>query len=407
MSRGLKGITTIDQIELTGKKVFIRVDFNVPMENGEITDDTRIVASMPTIQYALSKGATVIIASHLGRPKKPEDRNKFSVEPIAKYITEKFGIDVILVDDPDSDTPKALLGSLKKNQIIMLENLRFAEGEEKNSHEMASTIAGYIDVYINDAFGASHRAHCSVSELPKLMPKRGAGFLLKKEIEMLDKVKDNPSHPYWVIMGGAKVSDKIEMIEQLIDKVDGLIIGGAMAYTFLKAMDFNIGKSLVEVDRVSFAGELIKRMQSRKKELLLPLDHRICADISGKGDVIVTEDAHIPSGMMGVDIGPKTEKLFATHLRSAKTIFWNGPMGVFENDKFNHGTFFIAQTLSSLEAETIVGGGDSAAAMKASGFADKVAHISTGGGASLEYLQGDQLPGVECLRKTKREASIA
>ncbi len=407
MSRGLRGVTSIEQLELEGKIVFIRVDFNVPMENGHITDDTRIVASMPTIEYAVKKGATVVVASHLGRPKKmPEDRKKFSLEPVANYITEKYGLDVVLVEDPDSNAPKALLGGLKKKQIIMLENLRFAKDEEANGHDMASTIASYIDIYVNDAFGASHRAHCSVDELPKQMTKRAAGFLMLKEIQMLDKVVENPTSPYWVVMGGAKVSDKIGMIERLIDKVDGLIIGGAMAYTFLKAMDVPVGKSLVEADKVEFARELIERMKARKKPLLLPIDHRISQTIDGHGEMKVTDSPDIPNGWLGVDIGPQTEKLFALHLKSAKTVFWNGPMGIFENEKFNKGTFLIAQVLAGLEAETIVGGGDSAAAIKASGFADKVTHISTGGGASLEYLQGDTLPGLESLRRTKREEAV-
>jgi phosphoglycerate kinase len=408
VSRGLRNVTSIEQLELQGKTVFIRVDFNVPMEKGKITDDTRIVASMPTIEYALKKGATVIVASHLGRPKKmPEDRKKFSLEPVADYISEKFGYDVVLVEDPDSAAPKALLGGLKKKQFIMLENLRFAKDEEGNGHEMASTIANYIDIYVNDAFGASHRAHCSVDELPKQMQKRAAGFLMQKEITMLDKVVDSPTSPYWVVMGGAKVSDKIGMIERLIDKVDGLIIGGAMAYTFLEAMDIPVGKSLVEKDKVEFARGLIERMKARKKPLLLPVDHRIAQDIEGKGEVKVTEDSEIISGWMGVDIGPKSERLFTENLKKAKTVFWNGPMGIFEVEKFSQGTFAIAKALTEVKGDTIVGGGDSASAIKASGYADKVTHISTGGGASLEYLQGDTLPGLESLRRTKREEPIA
>lgn len=408
MSRGLKNVTSLEQLDLEGKVIFIRVDFNVPMEKEKITDDTRIVASMPTIEYAMKKGATVIVGSHLGRPKKmPEDRKKFSLEPVADYISEKYGYDVVLVEDPDSSAPKALLGGLKKKQFIMLENLRFAKDEEANGHEMASTIASYIDIYVNDAFGASHRAHCSVDELPKQMKLRAAGFLMQKEITMLDKVVENPTSPHWVVMGGAKVSDKITLIERLIDKVDGIIVGGAMAYTFLEAMDVPVGKSLVEKDKVEFAGDLIERMEARKKPLLLPVDHRICQSIEGTGEVKVTGDAEIISGWMGVDIGPKTERLFAEHLKKAKTVFWNGPMGIFENEKFSKGTFSIAKVLSEVEGDTIVGGGDSASAIKASGYGDKVTHISTGGGASLEYLQGDNLPGLESLRRTKREEPIA
>ncbi len=406
MSRGLRGVTSIEQLDLKGKKVFIRVDFNVPMEDGKVTDDTRIVAAMPTIEYAMKQGAIIILGSHLGRPKKPEDRQKYSLEPVANYITHKYGYDIILVEDPDTDAPKALFGSLKKNQMIMLENLRFSTDEEKNGRELAATIASYIDVYVNDAFGASHRAHCSVSELPKMMPKRAAGFLMQKEIQMLDKVVENPTHPYWVIMGGAKVSDKIGLIERLIDKIDGIIVGGAMAYTFLKAKNVEVGSSLVEKDKVDFARDLLARMESRGKPLLLPIDHKISKSIDGNGDVQTTNDEKIPQGWMGVDIGPKTEKLFGSSLKAAKTVFWNGPMGIFEREPFAHGTFFVATALANLEADTIVGGGDSAAAVKAAGMDDKMTHISTGGGASLEYLQGDQLPGLESLRKTKREESI-
>ncbi len=402
MSKGLRGITSIENLDLKDKRVFIRCDFNVPMEDGKITDDTRITATWPTIEYALKQGADVVLASHLGRPKKPEDRKKFSLEPVAEYLRDKYGYEIILVDDPESDVPKALLAGLKRNQIIMLENLRFCEGEEKNSHELAAQISSYIEVYINDAFGASHRAHTSVSALPKLMPIRGAGFLIQKELTMLDKLLDSTRHPYWVIMGGAKVSDKIGMIEKLIDSVDGFIIGGAMAYTFLKAKGVEVGRSLVEVDKIDFAAQLLERVKARGKKILLPIDHRVAKSIDSK-EIVTTPDEKIPEGYLGVDIGPKTEKLYCSELLSAKTVFWNGPMGVFENSKMAQGTFAIAKTLSGLDADTIVGGGDTASAAKASGFAEMMTHISTGGGASLEYLQGDPLPGVDSLRKGKRE----
>jgi len=401
VSKGLQGVTGIENLDLKNKRVFIRCDFNVPMENGNITDDTRITATWPTIDYALKQGADVILGSHLGRPKKSEDHKKFSLEPVAEYLRDKYGHEIILVDDPESDAPKALIAGLKKNQIIMLENLRFSAGEEKNSHEFAAQLSSYIDVYINDAFGASHRAHASVSELPRLMPIRGAGFLIQKELAMLDKLLESPRLPYWVIMGGAKVSDKIGVIEKLIDKVDGFIIGGAMAYTFLKAMGVEVGHSLVEREKIEFTGELIKRVKARGKKILLPIDHRVSQSIKSS-EVITTPNEKIPDGFLGLDIGPQTEKLFCTELLSAKTVFWNGPMGVFENPKMCQGTFAIAKALSGLEADTIVGGGDTASAAKASGFADMLTHISTGGGASLEYLQGDPLPGIDSLRKGKR-----
>jgi phosphoglycerate kinase len=404
-SLGLKGIKTIQDFDLKDKRVFIRVDFNVPMEtrNGEqvITDDTRIRGALPTIRFAMEKGAKIVLASHLGRPESREDK-EFSMEPVGQRLGELLKAEVILTDDPTSDAPKGLLPSLRPNQVILLENLRFEKGETKNSREFALQMASYTDVYINDAFGASHRAHASIEALPQAVEKKGIGFLIQKEIEMLDVLLHIPRSPYMAILGGAKVSDKIPVIENMIDKVDVFFIGGAMAYTFLSAQNIAVGKSKVEKDKVAFAREMIQRIDARGKKLLLPIDHVIANDFLAPSEIKTTDTALIPEGYLALDIGPKTRELFRKELQKAKTVFWNGPMGVFEKPEFNKGTFAVAETLANLsDAMTIVGGGDSAAAAEASGQAEKMTHISTGGGASLEYLQGDKLPGLEVLRNLR------
>ena len=400
---GLKGIKLIEEFDLKDKRVFIRCDFNVPTEGKRITDDTRIRAAIPTIKYAMDKGAKIVLASHFGRPEgKPEDREKYSLEPIGHRLGELMKIEVVLVDDPTSDAPKGLLPSLRPNQVILLENLRFEAGETKNSREFALQLASYTDVYINDAFGASHRAHASIEALPQAVEKKGIGYLIKKEIEMLDRLLHEPASPYMTILGGAKVSDKIPVIENLIDRVDAFLVGGAMAYTFLAAKNVAVGNSRVEKDKVGFAREMIGRIESRGKKILLPVDHVIANDFAKPTDIKTTAAAAIPEGYMGLDIGPKTAELYRKELSRAKTVFWNGPMGVFERDEFSKGTFGVAETLAQLtEALTIVGGGDSAAAAEASGKAGMMTHISTGGGASLEYLQGDKLPGLEVLRNLR------
>jgi phosphoglycerate kinase len=405
-SKTLEGIKSIENFELEDKRLFLRLDLNVPVDDdGRITDDTRIQAALPTIRYAIDKGAKIILASHLGRPKGGPDP-KFSLEPVAHHLTDVLKKEIILVEESRSHAPRALLAGLKPSQIIMLENLRFDPGEEKNDRDFAQWMASFSDIYINDAFGASHRAHASIVALPELMEKRGLGFLMRKEIEMLDRVRLHPESPFATVMGGAKVSDKIDVIEMLMDRVDSLLIGGAMAYTFLAAQNHTIGKSLVERDRIKFAGELIARAEARRKRLLLPIDHRITQDFKDTSNVKVTENASIPEGWMGIDIGPRTAALYANELQRAKTIFWNGPMGVFEVPEFAQGTFAIARAITETQAVTIVGGGDSAAAAQASGLADKFSHISTGGGASLEFLQGEKLPGVEVMRAPKRSEKV-
>jgi phosphoglycerate kinase len=397
---GLKGIKTIRDFDLKDKRVFLRLDLNVPLENGAISDETRILASLPTIQYALEKGAKLILASHLGRPKGPGDKSQ-SLELVGKRLAELLQIEVMLVEEPDSEATKALMVGLRKNQVILLENVRFNEGETKDSIEFAQALAPLADIYINDAFGASHRAHTTIHALPSLMKEKGIGLLIEKEIQMLDQLIENPKRPYLAILGGAKVSDKIAVFEKLIDIVDGFIIGGAMAYTFLKAKNVSVGKSLVENEKLNYAREMIARVEARNKSFFLPVDHIVASsfnDTSGE----VTSGLTIPDDKMGLDIGPKTLAQFSEAVHGAATIFWNGPMGVFEKEVFSRGTVGLAKAIAESKGMKIVGGGDSAAAAEQSGFAGQMTHISTGGGASLEYLQGDKLPGLEVLRSKLR-----
>ena len=403
MTKTLDGIKSIEDFQLEDKHLFLRLDLNVPLgKNGEIADDTRLRAALPTIQYAIDKGAKIVLASHLGRPKGPEDRSQYTLEPVAEYLNGALSKEIILIEEPKSDAPKALLAGLKPSQIILLENLRFDSREEKNDREFAQRMANYTHIYINDAFGASHRAHASIVALPELVPQRGLGFLMKKEIEMLDSIKLHPQAPFVTILGGAKVSDKIEVIESLMEKVDVMLIGGAMAYTFLVAQGVEVGSSRVEKDKVKFAADLLNRAKVRNKKILIPEDHLIVDSIDQPSDKKVTATAAIPAGWMGVDIGPKTQRMYAEIIGKSKTIFWNGPMGIFENPDYAKGTFAVAKAIADSDALSVVGGGDSAAAAHASGLADKFSHISTGGGASLEYLQGEKLPGLEVLRAPKR-----
>lgn len=395
--QGLKNIKTLKDFEFQDKIVFLRLDLNVPMEGTEITDETRIKAALPTIEFLRDHGAKIVMASHLGRPKSSADK-EFSLEPVAKRMSQLLNGEVLLLDETDSDAIKHLLGGMKRNQFLLLENVRFEPGETKDSEEYAQRLATHIDIYINDAFGASHRAHATIHALPKLMKNRGIGFLIEKEINFLDQLLTNPQRPYWAVLGGAKVSDKIAVIEKLLDVVDGFVIGGAMAYTFLKAMGHSVGNSLVEQDKVRYAAEMVERIKARNKSLLLPVDHLITTSIKDVSALKTTNDANIPDGYLGVDIGPKTIMMYQAALSKAKTIFWNGPMGVFETPEMAKGTFAIARILAETDAMKVVGGGDSAAAAEASGYAEKMTHISTGGGASLEYLQGDSLPGLEVLR---------
>lgn len=409
---GLQGIKSIEDFELKDQRVFIRLDLNVPMKGEpgslEITDDTRIRAAIPTLAYAIEKGAKVVVASHLGRPETPADHPKFTLEPVAARLGELLGCEVILIEEPTSDAPKALLPSLKPKQILLLENVRFDKGETKNASELANVIASYTDIYINDAFGASHRAHSTIDALPKLIAKRGCGFLIKKEVENLSMLMTAPQKPFVAIMGGAKVSDKIKVIENMIESIDTFLVGGAMAYTFLAAQGHGVGKSRIEKDRLAFARELLERIEVRGKKVLLPIDHIVADDFLAPTKIETCDSPTIPEDRLGLDIGPKTRELFRKEVSRAKTVFWNGPMGVFERPEFAKGSFGVAEALANLAAAggvSVVGGGDSAAAAEASGFADKMTHISTGGGASLEYLEGAKLPGLEALRSVRESAA--
>jgi phosphoglycerate kinase len=409
---GLQGIKSIEDFELKDQRVFIRLDLNVPMKGEpgslEITDDTRIRAALPTLKYAIDKGAKLVLASHLGRPETADDHAKYTLEPVAARLGELLGCEVILIEEPTSDAPKALLPSLKPKQVLLLENVRFDKGETKNASELANVIASYTDIYINDAFGASHRAHSTIDALPRLIAKRGCGFLIKKEVENLSMLMTAPQKPFVAIMGGAKVSDKINVIENMIESIDTLLVGGAMAYTFLAAQGHGVGKSRIEKDRLAFARELLERIEVRGKKVLLPIDHIVADDFLTPSKIERCDSPTIPEDRLGLDIGPKTRELFRKEISRAKTVFWNGPMGVFERPEFAKGSFGVAEALAELAAAggvSVVGGGDSAAAAEASGFADKMTHISTGGGASLEYLEGAKLPGLEALRSVRESAA--
>ena len=386
---------TIRDIDLAGKKVLVRVDYNVPMDGGGITDDTRIRATLPTLRHLLAKGAAVILASHLGRPK-GGPAAEFSLAPVAKRLSDLLGMEVLLAPDCVGAAAEGPAKALRPGQVLMLENLRFHKEEEKNDPEFARQLATLADTYVNDAFGVSHRAHASVEGITKYLP-AAAGFLLEKEIDFLSRAVGKPPHPYVAIIGGAKVSDKIGVIANLLTKVDTLIIGGGMANTFLAAQGFSTGKSLVEEDKIELAGSLIKEAAKRGVKLLLPGDvtvaDRFAADATAK---TVGVDA-IPEGWMALDIGPVSAAAFAAALAGAKLIVWNGPMGVFEMDAFAKGTVAVAAAVATSGAVSVVGGGDSVAAIEKAGLQDKISHISTGGGASLEFLEGKTLPGVAAL----------
>lgn len=395
----LEGIRSIEDFEIDGKVVFLRLDLNVPLDNGTITDTNRIEAALPTIKYALDKGAKLVVSSHLGRPKTSEDQKKLSLEPVAKKLGELLDVEVMLVEDLRGDAPKALLTNIKSNQLVLLENLRFDKDETKGGDDLAQAISEYVDIYINDAFGASHRAHSSIVEIPKLIKNKGMGFLMKKEIEVLDQILGQHEKPFATILGGSKVSDKIGVIDNLINHVDLFLIGGAMAYTFLEARGNNIGNSLVEPSKVHYVKKLFERLEARDTRLLLPVDHLVVKSFDKPETAKYTDNADIEDGWMAVDIGPKTIELYRKELDRCKTIFWNGPMGVFEKEPYSKGTFKVAEYVAHNSGFTVVGGGDSASAARHSGYAAEMSHISTGGGASLEYLQGDRLPGIDALRK--------
>jgi len=391
-------IRTVNQIELKGKRVFIRVDFNVPQdEKNNITDDTRILLSLPTIRFVSEAGGKAILASHLGRPKGKRDP-KFSLAPVAERVSQLLGKKVALATDCIGEEVQRQIGGMKEGEVLLLENLRFHPEEEKNEETFSKALASLCDIYVNDAFGAAHRAHASTEGMTRFVKVVAAGFLMMKEIKSLEKALVNPQRPYVAILGGAKVSDKIGVIQNLLGKVTTLLIGGGMAYTFLKAEGFEVGKSLVEEDQIGFSLSLLEGAK-KKLRFLLPPDHVAAERMDAQAKRKIVKSDQIPSGWVCLDIGPETEKTFSEEIQSAKTIVWNGPMGVFEMEPFSHGTFAIAKAIASSSAFSIVGGGDSVAAVNQAGVADRIGHISTGGGASLEFLEGKKLPGIEALRR--------
>lgn len=388
---------TLRDLDLSGKRVLIRVDFNVPLKQGKVTDVTRIEASLPTIRYALEKGARLILMSHLGRPD-GQVKEELRMKPVAEALSRLIGKPVRTVPDCVGPEAEAAASQLKSGEILLLENLRFHPEEEKNDPSFSKSLAKLGDLYVNDAFGTAHRAHASTAGVAELLP-AAAGFLLQKELEALGAVISHPDRPYWLILGGAKVSDKIKLIDRLIDKVDGILIGGGMQYTFFAAQGIGVGNSPVEKDHFTTAKNVLAKVQQKGIRLLLPLDHVIADKFDPNAQRKVTEKPGMPDGWEGMDIGPKTIELFSKTLKDARTVLWNGPLGVFEMDRFADGTKAIAQVVAGLKATTVVGGGDTAAAVVKFGVAEKMTHVSTGGGASLEFLEGRTLPGVAALQK--------
>jgi phosphoglycerate kinase len=390
-------IKTISELDIAGRRVFIRVDFNVPFNaSGAVSDDTRIRESLPTIKLAVEKGARVVLASHLGRPKGKPDK-KYSLEPVAARLAELLNADVALTDEPVGDGARKVVNDLRAGAVALLENLRFSPGEEANDEGFARALASYTDVYVNDAFGTAHRAHASTVGITKFVADKGAGLLMEREVKFLGRLLGDVERPFITIVGGAKVSDKIGVLENLLARVDQLLIGGAMANTFLKAKGGKLGRSLVEDDKLALARAFLKKAENANVDVLLPRDAVAAAGTKSESGRVVQAMA-IPEDLAALDNGPDTARGFADAIARAKTIFWNGPMGVFESDPFAAGTIAVAEAVASARgALSVVGGGDSVAAMQKSGMADKITHISTGGGASLEFLEGKKLPGLAAL----------
>lgn len=388
---------TIRDIDLKNKKVLVRCDFNVPFdEEGKISDNRRIVAALPTIKYLLENNCKIILCSHLGRPK-GEFKKEFSLKPVAEELSRLLNVEVKLAEDVVGNSAITLTNNMQEGEIVLLENVRFEAGEEKNDEELSKKLASLAEVYVNDAFGTAHRAHSSTTGVASFLP-AVSGFLIEKELEFLGNALENPQRPFVAILGGKKVSDKIGVIDSLLEKVDTLIIGGGMAYTFFKSMGYNVGDSICEEDKLELAQSLIKKAEEKHVKLLLPIDNVVADEFSPDANTKIVLSNEIPEGWEGLDIGPKTVELYKQELKNAKTIIWNGPLGLFEYEKFSNGTNEIANCLANLnDVVTIIGGGDSAAAVEKIGLADKITHISTGGGASLEFLEGKKLPGIEAL----------
>lgn len=389
---------TIEDIDVKGKKVLARCDFNVPLKDGEITNDKRIVAALPTIKYLMEHGAKVILCSHLGRPK-GEYKPEFSLAPVAKRLSEYLGVEVKLAEDAEVVGPnaKAMAAELKDGEVMLLENVRYRAEETKNEENFSKELASLADIFVNDAFGTAHRAHCSTTGVAAYLP-AVCGYLIQKEIKFIGGALANPKRPLVAILGGAKVSDKIGVIENLIDKCDTIIIGGGMAYTFMKYLGHNIGTSLLEADWIEKAGEMMKKAEDKGVKFLIPVDNKVGKEYDEHTEAKVVSSDDIPDGWMGLDIGPKTQEVFANAIKGAGTVIWNGPMGVSEWDNFAAGTISVAKAVADSGAISIIGGGDSVAAVTKLGFADKMSHISTGGGASLEFLEGKDLPGICALQ---------
>ncbi|MBN1960571.1 MAG: phosphoglycerate kinase [Deltaproteobacteria bacterium] len=387
---------SIRDLNLEGKAVFMRLDLNVPMKDGKVTSDARINAALPTIKFALDKGARLAITSHLGRPKGKRDM-KYSLEPVGARLSEILGKDVLFAEDCIGDGVKGMVKNLRPGGIILLENVRFHEGETKNDPEFAKALAAPFEVFVNDAFGSSHREHASVTGIVKYVQASGGGFLLEKEVQSISKLVNNPQKPFVAILGGAKVADKIGVLGSLVGKADTLLIGGAMAYTFLKAQGVDVGGSKFEEDQVRHSQELLKRAKDRGVDILLPIDHSCADTFSEDATLIAVTTQNIPAGKLALDIGPQTRKLYSERIAQAATVFWNGPMGVFEWSQFAAGTNALAQAVANSEAFTVVGGGDSVSAIEKAGIQDKIDHVSTGGGASLEFIENGSLPGIVVL----------
>ena len=393
---------TVEDLNVTGKRVLVRCDFNVPLKNGVITDENRIVAALPTIQYLINNGAKVILCSHLGKPK-GEPKPELSLAPVAVRLSEKLGKEIVFAADDCvvGENAKAAVAAMKDGDVVLLQNTRYRAEETKNGEALSAELGSLCDLFVNDAFGAAHRAHCSTVGVTAYVEESANGYLMAKEVEFLGNAVNNPARPFVTILGGAKVADKLNVIENLLNKADTLIIGGGMAYTFLAAKGYEVGKSLLDREKIDYCRDMLARAEEKGVKILLPIDCTVAKDFPNPIDApidveIVSADA-IPADMEGMDIGPATAELYANEVKSAKTVVWNGPMGVFENPTLAAGTIAVARALAETDATTIIGGGDSAAAVNTLGFGDKMSHISTGGGASLEFLEGKELPGIAAM----------